>query len=358
MSFQVIVRVFTLAAVLFAAASCDDEGPTFVPDPDCIDEAGGTVALDEEGDAFQGTEIIVDPGAWEGCWNLYVWQHTTFSTPNFPDGLHGHEGMLTGSLEFDIYRQVDFEETVVPPDSMAMTLSFPTDGFEREPGEVFTAFRYDDDADLWRLDLPDATADDRLVVNIHRHQQLWTWGVVDLADADFDLYVEPAMQEMIGTESWDEVQAELDELHEAVVSEEIPITCDNLFALRDLFVTYRDQSAISLRAFQDGLGGECGECDVTSSAFYQSIVDYFKLNAQAYIAQLMLIENSPHWLVTIFGHMMVAGYKAAIDALPCEFSCFFSAGTTEFYAHLAVYYVSIATVEVIEFFVTSGFIDC
>lgn len=47
-----------------------------------------------------------------------------------------------------------------------------------------------------------------------------------------------------------------------------------------------------------------------------------------------------------------------MDALPCEFLCFFDERTTEFYVNLAVFYTSIVTTEMIDFFIEEGFIDC
>lgn len=351
-----VMGLAVLTAVLVLSSCGDDEEPTGWEDTNCIGPEGGTETLDEG--FLEGVQVRVAPGAWQDCWTVWLRTETTFTTPNFPDGLEGYEGVLSGSLNMQISRMTSWDTSVPAPDSMDMSIIFPVADLTTEVGEVLTAFRWDEDAGIWRMALPDTLDDMRLVVDTYDHQPLWTWGTVDLTEADFDLYVSPAMDDMIGTESWARVQQELEDLHDTIVSEQLGISCSNLASIRSAFAGMRDQAEVNLQTFQNGLGGLCGECDVTDVAFYESILEYWKLRAQSYIAQLFLIENSPHWIVSIFGHLMVASYESAMDQLPCEFLCFFGEGTTEFYVDLSIFYASIVTIELIDFFIQMGYIDC
>jgi len=353
------IRAIALLSVpMIAAVGCgDDDPPTFVGDPECIGPAGGTIEYVGE-DPLGGTEVTAAAGAWDECWSVNFSRETTFTTPDFPTGLHGHDTILTGSLGIGIYRQVDFDEWVYPPDSLEFRISFPRNSLTTQPGEYVTGFWWDEGAGVWRLALPESMDDQRIVIDTHRHDPLWTWGTVDLADADWDLYIAPALEEMHGTEAWMRVQEELAALHESTVPNQLAMTCANLMTVRDLFAGVRDQAKAGLIAFQNGLGDSCGTCDVTSSEFYDSVVDYLQLNVNAYLAELLLIDMSPHWTVTIYGHFVVGGYRARLANLPCKFGCFFKAGDSQFYSDLAIFYVSVATVEVIDFAIQTGWIDC
>jgi len=358
--FLVAPALIALAAALTLGSGCsDDESDLLPPDPECIGPEGGAVTIPYEDHPFYGASVSARPGAWDECWSVRFGYEWTFSTPDFPDGLQGYQDFMTGSLDIDMGRQETMERWVEAPESLEFGLGFSrANGYLPEVGEMVTAFRYDDDAGLWRLALPDTLDDTRLVVNTNRRDGLWTWGLIDLGEIDFDLYVVPAMQELHGSETWVQVVAELQELHESIVAGNMEINCANLFTVRSLFASVRDQAAVSLQAFQNGLGGLCGVCDVTSSAFYESVLDYARLNLQAWIYQTLFVENSPHWLVTIYGMVMVGYTHGAITNLPCDFECFLAAGTTEFYLDLAVYYVSTLVVEVINYAIWSGWIDC
>jgi len=351
--------LITAVVAILLLWGCSDEDPIFTPNPNCIGPEGGAIVNENPGGSFDGVRIAVAPGAWEECWNVHFSWETTFTTPNFPDGLEGYESFLTGSVDLRINRQVDFDRWVEAPDSLEISITFPrADGFAPEVGEMVVGFRWDEVAELWRIALPDTLDDDRLVINTHDWRTLWTWGVIDIAEADYDIYVAPAMEELHGSETWTALQGELQELHDSIIGGGMPASCANLITVRDLFAAVRDASAGRLQAFQNGLGGACGVCDVTSSAFYASVVDLAKLHVQAWIYEFMFIENSPHWLLTIYGHIMLGYTHGAIANLPCDFGCFFGEGTTEFYYDLAFYYVATVAVEVINFGMSSGWIDC
>lgn len=348
----------TIALLIFGGCGDDDPVP-FTPSSDCIGPEGGSVSYSRPDYDFDGARIDVAPGAWEDCWGVTYFYKTTFSTPNFPTGLDGYAGPLTGSLVVGISKQVDYDRWVDAPDSMDFSITFPrAGGFLPEVGEMVTGYRWDEAAGLWRLALPDTLDDDRLVINTNRHDSYWTWGLVNLEKADFDTYVVPAMKELHGSETWAQLEVELQNLHDSIVAGPTPINCDNLLTVRNLFIDAAEGASVRLRAFQNGLSGECGLCDVTSSEFYESVVDLARLNIQEWIYQFMFVENSPHWLLTIYGHIMIGYVHGAIENLPCDFGCFFKAGTTEFYTDLAIFYVSTVAAQAIDLSVSTGWIDC
>ena len=343
---------------MMCGCSGDDDPVDVLSDPDCIGPGGGVVEETDPEHSLYGVRVEVAQDAWQECWSVYMWYQWTFSTPNFPDGLHGYEGMLSGSVDLQVGRQVTHEQWIDAPDSLDMEISFPLRDLTTEVGEKLAAFRYDSDLGLYRLAFPDRLDAERMTITTHRRDSLWTWGKVELGEVDFDTYLKPVMEDLHGAGAWLEVQAELDRLHDEIVAQQLAMTCEALDIVQGSFAAARDAAADNLREFQDSLGGACGTCDVTTSLFYEELVDYAQLSVQAYIAKLFLIDNSPHFLVTIYGYIMVGFINGAIAQLDCDYPCFAEETTLEFYVNLAYYYVSAAFVEIIEIAKRPGAFDC
>jgi len=352
--YPVLFLMFVAIAFL---CSCGEDGPDGPePDPDCIGPAGGTIAVTDTTSYLDGVSFSVAPGAWQQCWSVYMYYHSTFSTPNFPDGLEGYEGWLTGSVELEIGRGVE-AEWIEAPENLEFELTFPLRGLTAEPGEKIMAFRYDEAAGLYRLAVPMRLDEERLTVKGHHYRQLWTWGKVDLADVDFDTYLAPVMEELHGAGGWLEIQAELDRLQAEALAGHRAMTCEALRIVRGSLAAAGEAAADNVRAIQDGLGGRCGTCDATTREFYDELSEYLKLEVGQYVADFFL-GDSRNLLIRIYGIIMCSYMEYCIAQLDCDFECFADAVNLDFYVQLGLHGACAVVVELIDWAMISGYIDC
>lgn len=347
----------TLALGLSALlCSCGDDGPADVPDDGgCIGRGGGTIAVTDTTDLLAGVSFHVPAGAWNDCWSVVMLYHSTFSTPNFPDGLEGYDGWLTGGIELEIGR-ADGGEWTSAPDSLDFELTLPLRHLTAAPGEKIVAFRYDEAAGLYRLVLPvrqDATS---ITVRGHHTRQLWTWGKIDIESIDFETYLTPVMEELHGVGGWLEIRAELERLQAEAVAEQNAITCATLQIVRAGFVGAREAAADNVRAIQSGLT-RCGTCDALTSEFYEDLGEYIKLQVGSYLVDLFFGE-SRSLLLKLYSVIMCSYLEYCADQLPCDYECFADAVGLDFYLNLAFYYASELAVELIDWAMISGYVDC
>jgi hypothetical protein len=337
--------------------SCSEDGPSDVDEPtDCIGNEGGSVAVADTSDFLYGVSFSVAPGDWQECWFVYLWYVSTFSTPNFPDGIEGYEGWLTGSVELEIGRGVE-NQWVEAPDSLDFEMTFPRRGLTEELGEKLMAFRFDEEAGIYRLAVPVRLDDQSLTVRGHHTRQLWTWGKVYLDEVDFDTYLAPAMAELHGEGAWLEIQAELERLQEEALAGQHAITCEALDIARGALLAAGEVAADNVREIQDALHGACGTCDATTEVFYDELSEYLKLQVGYYITDLFLGE-SRNILIKIYGFIMCSYMQYCIEQLDCDFECFAGAVNVDFYIQLGLYYACTVMVELIDWAMISGFIDC
>ena len=347
-------------ALMFSLAlgSCGDDEPSLPPpDPDCIGPSGGQVAVSDTNASLYGVSLAVEPGDWEECWSVYFGYNSTFSTPNFPDGLAGYEGMLTGSLELSIGRQVTWEQWEEAPDSLDMQISFPLRDMAVGPGEKLTAFRYDEPAGLYRLVFPEREDDQQISISTHHHKSLWTWGKVDLAEVDFDTYLVPVMEDFHGEGVWLEIAAKLDSLRQAAIEDEIEANCTTLEIVRGSLAAGRDAAADIVRSIQDANAGACGVCDATTPEFYEELREYCQLKVEEILTDLFL-GSSNNLFLRLYGFIMTEYKRYCIEQLDCDFECFANAMDAGFYYNLAIYQVSNLMVDLIDWAMTGGYIDC
>ena len=351
------VMLLTLASCALLC-SCQDDGPAGVaPDPDCIGPAGGVVARSGADDPLDGVSLAVEPGAWDRCWSVSMLYHSTFTTPNFPAGLEGYEGFLTGGLELDISRAVDLEHRIDAPDSLDFELSFPLRTLTAGPGEKIMAFRFDDAAGIYRLEVPWRLDEERLTVRTHRHRPLWTWGKVDLDDVDFDLYLEPVMVELHGEGGWLEIQAELDRLQAEALADRRALTCEALRIVGTSLVAAGETAADNVRAIQNSLHGACGVCDALTAEFYDELAEYLQLRVEIFLAEFFL-GNSRDVLVRIYQIVMCGYLQYCIAQLDCDYPCFADSVDLGFYLQLSTYYVCNAMAGLIDWAIASGYVEC
>lgn len=344
--------------LLLAIVSCGDDDPvTPIPDPDCIGSAGGSTTETDTSAGLYGVTLTVEPGDWDKCWSVLFRYKSTFSTPNFPDGLAGYEGVLTGSLDLTIDRQVTMEQREDAPGTLPMKLTFPMRKMTVGPAERVTAFRFDESAGIYRLVFPEEQDDQEFTISMDDYQSRWTWGKVDLGEVDFDTYLAPVMENMHGAGAWLEIQAKLDSLRLAAIEGEIEANCSSLEIVRSALVGGRETAGDIVRDIQNESVSHCGLCDATTSEFYEELVEFCELKIDIIMIDLFFGQSN-NLFIQLYGFLMTMYPQRCIDQLDCDFECFHEAVDAEFYTNLATYYVSCLMVDVIDWAMDGGYIDC
>jgi hypothetical protein len=319
---------------------------------------GGTVAVTDPDDPLYGASVSVPAGAWSACWEVGITYTSIFSTPDYPDGYVPFERpMPTGAVELHIFRWTP-DTAYDAPDSMYVEVKFPTERLERNDLELFSVFFYDDVEASWRIKLPDNVADSLLTVQTSAWRRQWSWGRVDLAEIDFEQHLEPALEDHVGTETWNEIKATVDSVYEAAMrSTWEPITCVALTFAEGLFLEFQNYSRDMVSAIQVSI--PCGGCDATTMAFYQELVQYVRLNIQYMIVE-MFTDAVPGraWPLKLAGFAMMGSLLAAMDALACDYECLVQRAPPPFYVYTAGYWFSYLVVEGIQWFRDSDLINC
>jgi hypothetical protein len=241
---------------------------------------------------------------------------------------------------------------------MYMELSFPIRGLVCSEDEILTAFSFDETAQMWRIAMPAARNDSLITVKTYCHGRLWTWGKVELHEVDFEQYLRPALEEMYGPSGYAAIAAELERVYGSVITHDMDITCADLRLVHDLFLGVKNAARADLIAAQNALGGVCGVCDVTTAHFYDELVRYVSLRIEAFFVELLFVDNGPTLLIQLWGLMRLCEVLSEIDALGCDYPCFFDHLDSAFYTKLAVYYASTLVVWAVEYAESSGYIDC
>lgn len=351
-----LLLVLALGSSAFLGSCGNDEPSDLEPDPGCIGSAGGSITVTDTMSCLHNVSFSVAPNTWQDCWYVYLNYRSTFSTPNFPDGLEGYEGWLTGSLDLDIGRGVQGQWTDAPED-LEFELTFPRGDLTEGPGERLMAFRYDEEASLYRLAVPVRRDDESLTVKGHHYGQLWTWGKVDLDDVDYDTYLAPAMAELHGEGAWLDVQAELTRLQEEALAGQHAITCQALQIARGALVAAGESAAGNVRVIQNSIHGRCGNCDATTAAFYDELKEYLRLQAQYWISDLWL-GSMRNTLIKLYSLFLCGYLQYEMDQLGCDFECFADAMSADFYVQLSVCGACRLAVELVDWAIVTGYVDC
>jgi len=357
--------VFLLVAAVAVLTSCgDDGGLTGAEEDYCsavhegpstgwgvIGPDGGVVVETDTSSQAYGVTVRVPAGAWDGCWDVLIYDYTTFSTPDYPEGFLPHHGdWWSGSFEILVYRDISPDSGYDAPDSLQldMEISFPLNDAPAA-GEIGVIYAYDEAAEMWRLVLPDSVQGSAMVLKTNAYSGRWSWGRVVLSEVDFDLYLAPLLEELHGTDEWQQLQIELENTYNSLIESDLAINCANLTLVQDLFSSVRSAAQADLEAFQANIGGACGVCDVLSGAFFAGYVEYVKLNVEAFLIKLFFIENGPTLLVQAYGMLKLMETWDDIASLACDYECYFGYADSEFYGQLASYYVAYAIIEIIDY---------
>jgi hypothetical protein len=354
--------LLALVSVAVSVSGCGDDDKLNTVDSGCpqgyIGPDGGVEAVTDPDRSLYGVQVEVAPDTWRDCWSVYLAYNSTWSTPNFPDGLEGYEGWLTGSLEFQFYKDVPYGEPFTVPDEMPMAITFPLRDLAPTEGEMLVAFRYDDEAEMWRIALPDAMTDSTITIHTSEHRQLWTWGRVLLHEVDFDLYLAPVLEELDGTDRWLDIQAQLHDLYDSMAEGGLDANCATYLRIRDFLAYLRDASAVDLVGYEQDLGGICGPCDVTSYEFFDEYFEYARLHVNQWFIDLLFVENGPNILIKVWGLIRLLQMEYAIQDLTCNYDCLYDNVASGFYGRLAEYWISVLIVELIDWAIDVGYLDC
>jgi len=364
---------FVVVGLLGAIPACDDEPPFALPDPcdrigdpdftgpgyGVIGPDGGVIEQSDPANRLFGVKVEVPPGAWEDCWEVSIQYETIFGTPDYPDGYVPFERPdPSGAVDIDIGLST-LSGFYRSPDPLPIQLSFPMAGIQPEPIEVRTGYLFDEAQETWRIVFPDALSPDRLGISSATHEPLFSWGLINLNDVDFDAHVAPAMEENLGTETWTEFQEAVDELYRQGLEEQNLRMCIGLDLAEDILIGLQQSATESVLELQMLI--DCGECNPITTEFYEGIRDYILLNIEAMIAE-MVIDVIPGGLITFPLKLAAYGWllsvEAAIEALPCDYPCFVRRAPPIIYVHVAIYYGAEGMLDLINWYRNSEYIMC
>jgi hypothetical protein len=374
-------RIIPASLALFAAALlsvCDSSGPGEPDDPAELDWSddpcsegyaasrmtvigpdGGMVDIFDHPDAsspLEGFQLVVPAGAWAQCWEVEIASSTYgFDTPDYPAGFAPAARDPEGSIEFSIFRQTRTGGKVYAPDSMYVELHFPLRSIPQDARGYAFAFVFDSTALDWRVLIADDADADHLIVHVSDWKRHWSFGSIDLSAVDIERYLTPALAGRIGSAAWNRIEASLDSVYQAAVSQTSVLSCLGLNILEGFFVSARDRSATGLQAI--GARVHCGTCDATTGLFWDEWRQYVHDKQTAMIMDMAMeivggpVTKGAHWLVEEAVGLLVGKVSdLMMGDYGCDYECFVNAIDWTFFFYLAVYNASGTIIEGIDWY--------
>ena len=320
---------------------------------------GGMVDIPDHPDVsspLEGFQLVVPAGAWAQCWEVELSSTVyAFDTPDYPAGFLPAPSDPEGSIEFSIFRQTQSGGRIYAPDSMYLELHFPLQSIPPASRGYAFGFVFDSTAMDWRVLIADDADDGHLVVHVSDWKRQWSFGSVDLAEVDVARYLTPALADRIGSEAWSRIEASLDSVYEAAVSQTSVLTCLGLNILEGFFVSARDRSATALQAISAQV--HCGPCDATTGLFWDEWRLYVQDKQTAFIMDMALdvaggtVARGAHWLIEEAVGLIVGGVTdLMMGDYACDYECFINAIDWTFFFYLAVYRGSGAVIDGIDWY--------
>ncbi len=329
-----------------AGSSSDPCGSGYAPTHyTVIGPSGGWVSYGQV--ASRGDQVLlqVPAGAWQECWEVTV--ESNWSTPGYPTGFVASQYVAGGSVAISIFRQLPGGGIEYAPDSMYVQLSFPTMYLPAQPQHPLGVFSYDSAAMDWRIDLPDNVDPDFAVVRTSDWRRPWWFGRIDLSAVDFVRYMQPALEDRIGTDTWTRITTLMDSVYNASKSG-FNWSCVGANFVEGVFVAIQNIGETQGRAIQNGLS--CGSCDAFSPLFWQEFDQYMTLENTGMLLSLMsnavpgggqikeMAGEVVSWLFDLFSSTGFA----------CDYDCFFKHIPKSWWVYMAEYYGGKWVVEQIE----------
>jgi hypothetical protein len=336
--------------LLILAPSCN-KNEEIIDDeccPWCVGPEGGEVEITDSENTMVGVKVVIPPGAWDHCRALSIEEQYVYAPP-FPAGFKPYGGYKTA---FGI------QAGGAIPDSLYLEIHLPLHDLSYETGEILCAFYFDESADRWRIMLPDEVTKTKMIIKTPVYRHKWSWGIVSLADADWDKDLEPLLADLHGNGRWEALKTELTNIYQDVIEDDMDLTCSNVTFVRTFFETLRKESESWLVHYQDSIGNGCRICDVTSWDFYDGYLTYIEKKIEYFFIKLMFFDTGPNLLIMAYGFMRLCEIMADIEDLTCDYACFFSHCNDEFRATHAAYMVSTVLVYLIDYAISTDYVDC
>jgi hypothetical protein len=334
-----------LAACGGGAGESSDGGlPSTCDRAGAIGPAGGVVEDTDPTSPTAGVRVEVAPGAWKECWEVRVSYAWIFETPDYPAGFVPFERPgPSGSVEIAIglTTSTGFYRA---PDPLPIQISFPMGAIALDTLDIRASYFYDDTQGAWRVVLPQALSPDRLTISTTAHDELWSWGRIDMGEVDFARYVAPAMEGYYGGDTLAAIQAAIDDLRRQALERNFQLTCAGLAAAEGFFVSARDGAASRVQQLQLGLG--CGDCNPLTERFQEERDLYLSLNLGFELVSSTVdlifppkraIELALIPLQNVAEDMLLDAFIGTLG-LACDYDCYYENVPMALHLNVAMYY--------------------
>ncbi len=353
--------VMAVAAMTMACGSTEPKRSDDPCSPNYV-STGGTVIGPAGGEVVLGSlgviRLAVPAGAWAQCWEVQLEaDYSGYNTPYYPTGFLPSQYSNWGSVSISILRQAASGERIYAPDSMYLELSFPLVSIPADSLRIVGTYYYDNAAMDWRVRLPDARDADFVTVRVSDWNHLWWFGRIDLQRVDFQRYMEPALQNQVGTETWTRIMAVMDSIYNKV-SPNLALNCVAANLVQSLFKGLSDNGAAGVRGIQAGLN--CGTCDALSSVFWDQWTDYLmaKWSAQFGVDLFLQFVPGAAVLKALAGESISFLIDKAIsESFSCHYQCYFDAIPKVWFLYMAEYYVGKGAASLVQDFKV-GYLHC
>jgi hypothetical protein len=360
---RLLGAAFTMAMAAMTV-TCSSTEPKYSEDPcsnnyahsryTIIGPQGGEVGFGYYSTPGDMVRLIVPAGAWAECWEVQV--EGDFGTPHYPAGFLPSGYRSAGSVGISIYRQTESGERIYAPDSMYVELSFPLLSIPADAQRIIGTFHFDSTAMDWRVRLPDARDADFVTVRVSDWKRPWWFGRVDLQDVDFQRYMAPALEDQVGTATWNRIMAVMDSVYNRA-KPSLALTCLGANIVQGLFEALRDNGAAGVRAIQGGV--HCGTCDALSTVFWDEWHQYIDLKQTGLFIDLVgnlvpgggiVKELAGQAISFIYDRLTSGGFA-------CDFECYFDAIPKSWFLYMAEYYAGAGIASLVKDFKT-GYLHC
>jgi hypothetical protein len=331
-----------IVGLLATVPACDNESRYALPDPcdrvgnpdftgpgyGAIGPEGGVVEQTDPTSRLAGVRVEVPAGAWDECWEVSIQYSSIFSTPDYPDGFVPFERPdPSGAVDI----QIGLSTTrgfYAAPDPLPIQLSFPMDDIEPKEPEVRAAYFFDDQQQTWRIVFPGALSPERVTIETSVHDVLWSWGLVDVGEVDYDEYLAPAMEDYFGGDAITEIEARLDEIRQDALEQDFEFDCDGLLALAEWVQVIQQGVYDEIQTLQQNLG--CGDCNPLSEKFEEERDRWWQVRQWEIVFGIADMMFPPKKAIELVSFPLVnAAQNLLLDAavgalnLTCDFDCYY-----------------------------------
>jgi hypothetical protein len=284
--------------------------------PDMIGPEGGVLEVNATtGSAINGVNVEIPEGILISCRSLVISDQLVYPIPSLPAGFNP---ICWDKCVFDV------EISGSPPVSMPMQMSIPIREISVTPGEILSAYYYDNANGKWQIVLPEEIDNDNMTINT-TYQEKWSWGTVSLAEVDDIGTLEHLLEEELGTQIWNELNEAINQIIDILIADDFNADCTDLNDLNNQFIQLRNEAIPQLERFQQDLGDKCGSCNVLSDYFLTELGEYIELRMKIFIAEIFKDVDLPGMLGDFLYKMCmsaaIGGLWEQIESAPCNYRC-------------------------------------